>query len=200
MRNRKQRRFSPAVVIATVALIMAMGGTAVAASSYLITSTKQISPHVLRALKGHRGPQGLQGPKGLTGAQGLQGPQGPTGQQGGIGPMGPAGPGARWALVSSSHTILAQSGGISVTFSYTGGTYLDMGTDVAHDVVLAGRAYTGDDTSLSGSVMSTICGGTGSPYNGVCSFGNDTHHVWVYTQNAANTGGENHAYWVAVLP
>jgi hypothetical protein len=43
------RRPSPAVIIAIVALVMALGGSAVAASRYIITSTSQIKPSVLRA-------------------------------------------------------------------------------------------------------------------------------------------------------
>ena len=38
-------------VVATLALIFAMTGSAVAATHYLITSTKQISPKALKELK-----------------------------------------------------------------------------------------------------------------------------------------------------
>lgn len=63
-------------LVAWLALFVALGGTSLAANHYLISSTKQISPKVLKKLKGSRGPQGAQG---LTGAQGPQGPQGPAG-------------------------------------------------------------------------------------------------------------------------
>src|SRR5262249_48061112 len=52
---------------------------------------------------------GLIGPKGDRGDTGLVGPKGDKGD------TGPAGLGARWALVKYDGTILAQSGGISVT-------------------------------------------------------------------------------------
>jgi hypothetical protein len=76
------RKPSPAAVVAIVALFVALGGTAVAAHRFLITSTHQIKPSVLRELKGasgHRGPAGPAGPQGPSGSQGSQGPQGPPG-------------------------------------------------------------------------------------------------------------------------
>jgi hypothetical protein len=89
------RRPTPGTVIALVALFFALGGSAVAASHYLITSTKQIKPSVLRSLKGKRGPQGpagLQGPAGapgLPGAPGAPGKEGVPGKEGKQGPPGP---------------------------------------------------------------------------------------------------------------
>jgi hypothetical protein len=76
------RRPSPTAIIASLALFFALGGTAVAASHYLITSTSQIKPTVLSKLKGKPGPQGPAGPAG---------PQGAGGSQGAVGPQGPAG-------------------------------------------------------------------------------------------------------------
>jgi hypothetical protein len=73
------RRPSPATVIAGVALFLALGGTAAAAHHFLITSTRQIKPSVLRALHGATGKTGIQGPAGPAGAIGAQGPQGPAG-------------------------------------------------------------------------------------------------------------------------
>jgi len=51
------RGYSP-LIIALAALFLAFGGGAVAANHYLITSTKQIKPSVLKALKGAKGPRG----------------------------------------------------------------------------------------------------------------------------------------------
>jgi hypothetical protein len=77
-----RRRFTFANVAMTLALVLAMSGGAFAAGKFLITSTKQISPKVLKSLQGKAGP---------TGASGAQGPAGPQGPAGGAGPQGPAG-------------------------------------------------------------------------------------------------------------
>ncbi|HWY17921.1 MAG TPA: hypothetical protein VNY27_04330 [Solirubrobacteraceae bacterium] len=82
---------SPATVIATLALVLAMTGGALAAGHYLITSTKQISPKVLKALKGNAGANGANGAAGAMGPQGTAGAQGPQGPQGPKGETGPPG-------------------------------------------------------------------------------------------------------------
>jgi hypothetical protein len=68
---RRRLTFANAAIV--VALVLAMSGGAYAASKYLITSTKQISPKVLKQLKGMIG---------QTGATGPQGPEGKTGKDG----------------------------------------------------------------------------------------------------------------------
>jgi hypothetical protein len=87
-------RFSYANVVATFALVFAMSGGALAASKYLITSTKQIKPSVLKSLKGKTGPAGaagIAGPAGVVGPAGSGGPQGPAGPQGPVGENGAPG-------------------------------------------------------------------------------------------------------------
>ncbi len=74
-----RRHWSPTTVIALLALFFALGGTAIAAKHYLITSAGQIKPSVLRALHGATGPAGPTGAAGATGATGPVGPQGPAG-------------------------------------------------------------------------------------------------------------------------
>jgi hypothetical protein len=51
----RYRRPSPSTLIALVALFFALGGSAVAASRYLITSTSQIKPSVLKTIRGAPG-------------------------------------------------------------------------------------------------------------------------------------------------
>ncbi len=73
-----------------LAAIVAVGltGSAYAAGRYVITSTGQIKPSVLKQLRGNRGPRGLTGRQGTTGATA---PPGATGAQGAPGPTGPPG-------------------------------------------------------------------------------------------------------------
>jgi hypothetical protein len=95
-----RRRLTWANVAMTLALVFAMSGGAYAAKKYLITSTKQISPKVLKQLQGKTGPAGAQGPagpqgpagvNGKDGAQGLQGVEGKEGKPGEPGKEGKAG-------------------------------------------------------------------------------------------------------------
>ena len=85
MFSKIRRRVTYANVAATLALLFAMSGGAYAAGRYLVTSTKQISPKVLKALSGKpgsAGPSGAQGPAGPAGSQGPQGPAGSNGTNG----------------------------------------------------------------------------------------------------------------------
>jgi hypothetical protein len=75
------------MLVALVALVPALGGTATAASG-LIGSAQikngsirlvDISPSAKVALRGQRGPAGPQGPQGIQGATGLTGAQGAPG-------------------------------------------------------------------------------------------------------------------------
>lgn len=93
-----RRHMTYANVAATLALVFAMSGGALAASRYLITSTKQIKPNVIASLRGANGKPGANGANGAQGAAGAQGPAGPaggkgdTGEKGSEGSQGPQGP------------------------------------------------------------------------------------------------------------
>jgi hypothetical protein len=93
-----RRRFSYANVAATLALVMSMTGGALAANHYLISSTKQIKPSVLKKLKGA---SGKAGPAGATGPSGPAGPTGPAGATGGPGPQGVAGSAVAFAHIEA---------------------------------------------------------------------------------------------------
>jgi hypothetical protein len=102
-----RRRFNATGLVAVLALVFAMSGGAYAASRFVITSTKQISPKVLKAL------QGKAGAAGATGVQGPAGPAGPTGPTGAgsVGPQGPAGnTGANGTSVTSKTLIKGEGG------------------------------------------------------------------------------------------
>ena len=62
-----RRRLNYANVTATLALFFAMSSGALAAKHYLINSTKQINPKVLKSLKGNVGPAGAPGKEGAAG-------------------------------------------------------------------------------------------------------------------------------------
>src|ERR1700678_2795970 len=103
-----RRHLSYANVAATMALVFAMSGSALAASkefsappksrefSYQITSIDQISPQVQAELKatgktGPAGPAGAPGTPGAAGVNGSQGPAGPSGPEGAPGIKGAPG-------------------------------------------------------------------------------------------------------------
>jgi hypothetical protein len=86
-----RKRLTYANVAMTLALVLAMTGGAYAAGKIIITSTKQISPAVLKKLKGKTGAQGAIGPAGPEGKQGATGPSGPEGKQGPEGKEGKQG-------------------------------------------------------------------------------------------------------------
>jgi hypothetical protein len=86
-----RRHVSYANIVATMALVFAMGGTAIAAKHYLISSTSQISPQVLKALelkiasrvkRGAAGREGAPGKEGAPGREGAPGNAGTEGKQG----------------------------------------------------------------------------------------------------------------------
>ena len=81
-----RRHLTYANVAATLALVFAMSGGALAAKHYLVNSTKQINPTVLKKLRGKAGPKGTTGATGKDGAPGKEGTQGKQGAQGAPGP------------------------------------------------------------------------------------------------------------------
>src|ERR1700730_15789112 len=118
--NSLRKHFGYANVVATLALVFAMSGGALAANRYLINSTKQINPKVLKKLKGNVGKTGAQG---LSGPKGEQGVKGEPGAKGETGPKGEAGISALSALPSGK----AESGQFGVR--------ADKGTGFLYDAV-----------------------------------------------------------------
>ncbi|MGO9489674.1 MAG: hypothetical protein ACLQBB_11665 [Solirubrobacteraceae bacterium] len=83
-----RKHLTYANLTATLALVFAMSGGALAASHYLINSTHQINPKVLGQLRGARGRTGAVGSIGPVGPQGVTGPPGPKGSRGETGIAG----------------------------------------------------------------------------------------------------------------
>jgi hypothetical protein len=77
-----KQHLNPATVIATLALVFAMTGGAYAANHYVITSTRQIKPRVLKKKAKAKVKAGPAGPKGAPGATGRPGPPGAAGAAG----------------------------------------------------------------------------------------------------------------------
>ena len=101
------------VVGAAVAALLVVAGGAGAAGRFVITSTSQIKPSVLRALHADQPARGLRGATGGQGAAGAQGPQGapgPPGPPGNPGVVGAAGSARAVAVVNADGTLMQGSG------------------------------------------------------------------------------------------
>ena len=204
MKRTHFRHASPSMVVACVALLIALGGTGVAAvtavlphnsvgtvqlQSNAVTSAKVKNGSLLKAdFKAGQIPAGLPGPAGTPGAAGAAGPAGPAGA---------AGPGAKWALVKPDGTIVAQSGGILLTAKPGTGQYiLDFGAAVTGHLIIASSAHA-SDLGFRGTVSAGPCGGTAE--GSACPSGNDTSHVRVFTDNPGESSTEDHAFYIAVI-
>jgi hypothetical protein len=204
-----RHRPSPAIVIACVALLLALGGVGWAATALprnsvgtaqlknnAVTSSKVRNHSLLRAdFKSGQIPRGARGPVGPAGATG---PKGATGARGPTGPAGAAGTAnIRWALVKGDATIVAQSGGITMDSHSTGNYVLGFNGAINTKLILASAGQAGNDTGARGPVSAGPCGGT--PEGGPCGATvNDTSHVHVQTFNAGDVAGDR-SFYVAVI-
>ena len=116
-----RRRLNYANVTATLALFFAMSGGALAAKHYLINSTKQINPKVLKTLRGNRGSTGATGVVGPTGKEGPPGKEGAPGKQGPPGPFVanlPSGQTLRGNYAGRAFGKVGQNMQIPITFAF----------------------------------------------------------------------------------
>jgi len=82
-----RRHLTYANVVATLALVFAMSGGALAAKHYLVNSTSQINPKVIKKLRGHTGKTGKTGAPGAVGKEGAAGKEGKEGKAASIAPL-----------------------------------------------------------------------------------------------------------------
>lgn len=195
MDRRLIHRVSPATVLAALALLVALGGTSIAAVSIVVpknsVGTAQLKNNAVVSAKVKNG--SLRGADFAAG-QLAAGPRGPTGP---AGPAGPAGPSAKWALVRPDGSIVAQSGGVTLTAKPGPGQYIvDFGAATTGKLIIATSARA-NDPEFRGIVSAGPCGGT--PEGSACAVGNDVNHVNVITNGPGEKERKDHAFYIAVI-
>jgi collagen type VII alpha len=178
-----KKHLTPSLVISCIALFVAMSGTGLAATHYLITKKSQIKPSVVNALHGQNGAPGARGAKGATGSRGPAGPRGlpgangsrglagATGATGSRGPQGDTGPRGIQGLqgIQGIQGIQGPKGdpgtpAATPTFSVNSGTAAPVSTVSPNATITAtcttGHAisggYSGGTTGVSASTNSPI--------------------------------------------
>ena len=188
---------SPALVVACIALLVALGGTAYAqfklprnsVSSVHVRDRSLLAKDFARTTL-RRGPAGPTGP---------QGPQGPTGPAGPAGPAGASGATAlKWAVFAKEGTIVNQNSDMRLASRQASGSYIvNTGSPARGKALVASLAFTSNDTGTRGGISASPCGG---PPEGItCPTGNDANHVWVFTYASDDTTSQDHAFYLAVL-
>lgn len=149
MRNRVRLRITPATVIASIALLIALGGTSIAAvtatapsnsvNTAALKNSAVTNPKLANnAVTGSKVKNGSlqkadfasgQIPAGKTGPPGPEGPAGPAGA---AGPAGPAGASATalWAVVDATGTLIRSKGVASALRLGTGDYQVVFNQDV----------------------------------------------------------------------
>lgn len=198
------RRPSPALVVACIALLVALGGTSIAAVTQLPRGSvgapqlkrnavvaSKINPNAVRT--GHV----LNGSLLSEDFKAGQIPAGPQGPAGPAGPAGPPGPQGRWAHVSSTGTILAQSGGITASRFSAGSYFVTFtGANVVDKPVVATASRASASVPVHWA-MATPCGGP--PQGIACAASNNQNTVLVNTLDAAGAFDDSSVY-VMVVP
>ena len=183
MKRVRALRSLPAIVVAALALVAALAGTAIAgpgAESSAINK-KKVKKIASKQIKKAAPGLSVDNAENLGGA-----PAGDYQQR------------VRWAVVNNGGTIVEQSGGITVTGSALGANFLNFGEDVSKRAIVATQHYTGGGVG-DGEIVAAPCGGGPFPQV-VCTNpdANNTDHIYVETSNSAGTA-EASAFYVAVI-
>jgi hypothetical protein len=166
-------------LVGWIALFVALGGTSIAATHYVITSTSQIKPSVLSKLHGSRGATGAAGQAGATGPQGTAGAHGATGPQGSVGATGPQGKeGSAGAL--SALTFVPGNEAVLPGKKEKGPILEEEGIEASAAVCPKGSHV------VSGGV--NVYAGKNGAITGELSVPSETHEAWIVI--AANGGEE----------
>ena len=139
--------------LALLALFVALGGTAVAATALVprnsVGTRQVIDGSLQKADLSKKTVKLLKGNRGAPGAPGLRGPQGPTGA------TGP--PATRlWAMVTSAGAIARGSGVVSVTPGSTGSYVVVFNQNVSACGYLAQLADPGTSVPLLGQITTNL--------------------------------------------
>ena len=193
----RRPRFTPSMIVASLALFVALTGTGIAATALApgsvhtaalangAVTTPKIANHAVTLNK-------------LAPSARIPGPQGPKGAQGPQGQPGTAGPGAKWALVGAGGTIIAQSGGITIQNPDPGRYFVDFATSLTGHGITVTDADTTGDNGFRGSLITALCGGAGGQ-SFACGVSNNDQTVRVVTFNATNTAVEAHSFYIVVF-
>jgi hypothetical protein len=188
------RRLTYANVTATLALLFSMSGGALAANHYLINSTRQINPRVLRALTNHTAADtalfNRLAPTASVAKAGVATTADSAGTAGSAITAGSAtnaanatnatnaahatvadnattvdGSSVRWLLVNPSGTIVSQSGGFTVSAHPAAGDYvIDAGSPVTGHALMVSNGLAGD-SAFRGMPVAGLCGPGGEALN-----------------------------------
>ena len=208
MRRSLLKRPSPGLVLACVALFVALGGGAYAATSSDKKTDKKIAKkaaksyfngHITGASVSHADTAGsANSASSATNANNATNASKLGGQ-----PASAYAGATTWALVRADGTIDSQSGGISVSAhtSGAGSYFLNIGRDVSHDPILVTVNYGNfADTFYVGSqVTAAPCGGTSTdPVRTSCTATgtNDSGHVFVKTTDQTGAPADRPFYIV----
>ena len=192
-----------AVAVLASAGLLGVGAAPAVASGHSSRghATKKKKKKVLRGPRGFTGPAGPQGPQGPAGPAGPQGPAGRNGTNGANGTNGvngAAGPGAQWADVSDTGSILTQSGGITVTHPFTSEYYLTFPSSTVGKALSATATW----PNRTGTILVVRCGGgvAGAPADAAtCTDGpNNLNTIYVQTNDVTNSTAADHGFYAAV--